>query len=190
MELQTELFSDYGLFSIKNSRKKVYGRICIDSDGLTKTTIMEALVPYRDQSEIEIYEDTTENYHIFINTKDLRKSIILQKSFLHYYLFKRTQKLTTTLCIMFENEITKYNRLYERKSVVSIELDITKYHKWLDLLPINNGDTLSWDTHIGTIIIDRKIKSSNTEIKLLIHFNKPHNTEECSELYINIYRFF
>jgi hypothetical protein len=39
MKEEAELFSDYGIFSIKNSRKKIYGKICINSEGLAKTTL-------------------------------------------------------------------------------------------------------------------------------------------------------
>nr|WP_298797906.1 HEPN domain-containing protein [uncultured Acetobacter sp.] len=188
MKEEAELFSDYGIFSIKNSRKKIYGKICINSEGLAKTTLMERLVPYRNQSEIGKYEDIAENYHVFINTKDQRKSILLQKSCLEYHnLFKNTQILNTTLCIIFDNKISMYNSLYEKKSVFSLELDVSKYHKWFDLLPMNNGEILSWDTHIGSIKIDRQ---KNTDIKLFIYFKKPHSTEECAEIYTNIYRFF
>ena len=116
MKEEAELFSDYGVFFIKNSRKKFYGKICINSEELAKTTLMERLVPYRNQSGIGKYENIEESYHVFINTKkDQRKSIILKKSFLHYDLFKITQILTTNLCIIFENKISTYNSLYEKK---------------------------------------------------------------------------
>jgi len=177
------IYEEYGIFSIKNSKTKSFGKIKINEIGEIDLYLMENLATIEniDQSIPGKLSDGV----FFGKIKDTAQSIIAITQNTFKTTFRESQNYNVSHCLVFENSINRYNSYYEKNNATSMTLDISSCLYWFPKEFSDGFYIKDWNTPTGKI----KIIFSNKKLLLSIDFLKRKNYVDCLIYHKNIIRF-
>lgn len=177
------IYEEYGIFSIKNSKTKSFGKIKINEIGEIDLYLMKNLTTIEniDQSIPGKLSDGV----FFGKIKDISQSVIAITQNTFKTTFRESQNYNVSHCLIFENSINRYNLYYEKNNVTSMTLDISSCLYWFPKNFTDNYYTKDWNTPTGII----RIIFSNEKLLLKIDFLKRKSYSDCLIYHKNIIRF-
>lgn len=187
MSDELSIFSDYGIFSDKNSKSKSFGKITIKEEGNTNLLLMNNFIKNDTDEDNPSYKlrDST----IFGHINDNQNSIIIKTENTYKAIFSNRQNFYASVCLFFSTNIKRYKLYYDKSNITSMELDISDCDFWfLRELP-NETWNREWITDLGTIQINEERRIQSNKIILKIIFSKKSNVRQCIAFHIHIIRF-